>query len=42
MLKDELEKKLNYIKGFKITIKRTRIKIEINNKLEDNYKFLIE
>jgi hypothetical protein len=26
----------------KITIKRMRIKIEVKNKLEGNYKFLIE
>jgi predicted DNA-binding antitoxin AbrB/MazE fold protein len=36
-------KKINYTKGskIKIEIKRMEMKIEIKNKLEGNYKFLI-
>jgi hypothetical protein len=42
MLKYEIRERKIYKKIKKITIKRMRIKIEVKNKLEGNYKFLIE
>jgi hypothetical protein len=46
MLKNKIEKQNSIIqkdsKQKKIATKRMRIKIEIKNKLEGNYKFLIE
>jgi hypothetical protein len=45
MLKDEIEKKINYTKVSKqkkIAIKRMRIKIEKKTKLKDNYNFFIK
>jgi len=42
MLKYEIGERKIYKKIKKITIKKMRIKIEVKNKLEGNYKFLIE
>jgi len=41
MLKDEIKKITQKDSKLKIAIKRIRMKIEIKNKLEGNYKFLI-
>jgi hypothetical protein len=42
-LKDEIEKKIiQKAPKQKITIKRIRIKIEIKNKLENNYEFSLK
>jgi hypothetical protein len=42
-LKDEIEKKITQkAPKQKITIKRIRIKIEIKNKLENNYEFSLK
>jgi len=44
MMKDKIEKKINYIKGFKIkkiAIKKIKLKIKIKNKLEGSPKFFI-
>ena len=45
MLKDEIKKKNPIIQKDpkqKITIQKIKVKIEIKNKLDDNYKFLTQ
>lgn len=44
-MKDEIGKKISIIQKYpkqKIAIKKVIIKIEIKNKLEENYEFFIE